>query len=80
MSAFRATVRAVFVTHVELTGTAPIVAEIVRPLPGEPPGDRVRLYLGDGVIVTMPLTAADSLGDALAAVEDTVITPTAAGW
>jgi hypothetical protein len=78
--AYEATVRAVFVTHVELTGTAPIVAELVRPMPGEPPGDRVRLYLGDGVIVTMPLVAADSLGDALAAVEDTVITPKAASW
>ena len=61
------------VTHIELTGETPVVAQAVRAMPGDPPGpDRVLLYVGDNLCLTMPVSVADAVGDALAAVDDVV--------
>jgi hypothetical protein len=62
----------VLVTLIDLSGSAAVVAELARALPGETGPDRVRVHLGDNLCVTMPVAVADALGDALAAVDDVV--------
>ena len=69
------TVRAVFVTHITLDGTAAVTADAARDL--DTRQDLVRVYLGESLTITMSMAVADALGDALAAAYDAVQAP---GW
>lgn len=57
-------------THVQLSGDAAVTAEITRDI--DTNETVVRLYVGEAVVITMPVQVADAIGDALADVDDII--------
>jgi hypothetical protein len=60
------------ITHLTLDGAAAVAAETGKN--PETHEQRVRVYLGDSLIITMPVDVADALGDALADADAVVMT------
>ncbi len=60
----RRKVHPMLITHYALSGDAPVAAELSTNIDT---GERtVILYIGDAVMVSMPVQVADAIGDALA--------------
>lgn len=59
------------VTHLRLDGQAAVTADVQRDI--DTGQDLVRVYLGEALTVTMPVSVADALGDALCDAEDAAV-------